>query len=167
MALPLNWLKRFFPIIFRARTTTGANIPFPSLIFFIIGRNLTGFATRTTSGTDLISTMLLSPQTEVPQPPWKEEERGLCSPVAEIEVAMKKGGRSKSNSSKYLQWWLKGFYQHAETWNGNIDDGFCMICEKGIFLWSCVRDWMELRERERELRSHFLIHTNWWLGFLV
>ncbi|WVY98094.1 hypothetical protein V8G54_030245 [Vigna mungo] len=55
IALPLSWLKRFLPTMFRVTTTRGAKIPFPSLTFFIIGCNLTGFPlpTRTCDGTDL------------------------------------------------------------------------------------------------------------------
>lgn len=164
MALPLNWLKRFFPIIFRARTTTGANRPFPSLIFFIIGRNLTGFATRTTSGTDLISTMLLSPQIEVPQPPWKEEERGLCSPVAEIEVAMKRVEDQRAILLSIFNDSWRVFTSMLKLEMETLMMGFVWSVKIGYFcgvVWEIGWSW----ERERELRSRFLSHTNWWLGF--
>lgn len=157
MALPLNWLKRFFPIIFRARTTTGANIPFPSLIFFIIGLNLTGFATRTTSGTDLISTMLLSPQIEVPQPTWKEEERGLWSPVAAIEVAMKRVEDQRAVLVDVSTDVWRVFTSMLE-----LLMGFVCSVKMGYFcrtVWEIGWSW------ERELSSHFLSHTNSWFGF--
>lgn len=157
MALPLNWLKRFFPIIFRARTTTGANIPFPSLIFFIIGLNLTGFATRTTSGTDLITTMLLSPQIEVPQPTWKEEERGLWSPVAAIEVAMKRVEDQRAVLVDVSTDVWRVFTSMLE-----LLMGFVCSVKMGYFcrtVWEIGWSW------ERELSSHFLSHTNSWFGF--
>lgn len=87
MALPLSWLKRFFPMTFLVRTTMGANSPFPSLTFFIIGRGLTGLVeTRTWVG----STNCSSPIREVSQPPRKDERRPAPL-TTETEVAIEGG----------------------------------------------------------------------------
>lgn len=80
MALPLNWLNLFFPMMFLVTTTIGANRPFPSLTFFIIGRGRTGRATLTWGGATLACSMVWSsPAIQVPQLPRKAE--------AETEVA--------------------------------------------------------------------------------
>lgn len=84
MALPLSWLNLFLPIMFLVITTSGAKRPFPSLTFFIIGIDRMGRATRKLVG----GAATASPAMEVPQLPWKEEERPPLNPVAEIEVAI-------------------------------------------------------------------------------
>lgn len=87
MAFPLSWLKRFLPIRFLVTTTIGANKPFPSLTFFIMGWHRTAFPTRMPIGTAFTSMPFSSPhKAECPGlPPHSEEDR----PAALREAAMK------------------------------------------------------------------------------
>lgn len=156
MALPLSWLNLFFPTMFLVITTIGANTPFPSLTFFIIGINRNGRpATLTCVGAAFAWSMVCSsPAMEVPQFPRKAE--------AETEVTA-------------INWWSYQLYLEDKQnlgfllWIKNLCWRFffsiflmkllfnLFIDFHGVYIWDLVLIWrflVQTRWARRHVESH-------------
>lgn len=92
MALPRSWLNRLRPTTLRTNTTAGANSPFPSFTFPILGHDRCGLAART-DATDRDSAA--TPPSPVAQLPQNEERGREPHPAVKV-VAMDDGGTASA-----------------------------------------------------------------------